>query len=268
MIQRSNLINRKPQRLFAFGCSFTNHKWPTWADILGLELNIPVHNFGSGGAGNQFIFNKLMSADNHQRFTSDDLIIICWTNLAREDRYVNGQWLTPGNIFTQGEYDRSFVKKYADIVGYAIRDFATIKAAWEFLQSRSCQFHMLKMIDFEFVDQWDTSESKAVLEQQIKEYQFYLDLIKPSYYNVLWQNNIEHKFLSERNEIHPKYKDGHPLLSEHLTYLQNVFNYEFSETTINKVEVVNNMIIDKIRYYTDRNIALWTPEAVFDRLSD
>jgi len=38
----------KPRRLFAFGCSFTQYKWPTWADILGKSFDLS-YNLGKSG---------------------------------------------------------------------------------------------------------------------------------------------------------------------------------------------------------------------------
>ena len=57
------LFSKKPTRIFTFGCSFTDYIWPTWANIIAYDLNIPFHNYGRGGAGNQFIFNTIMQAE-------------------------------------------------------------------------------------------------------------------------------------------------------------------------------------------------------------
>ena len=143
----SQLITIQPQRLFAFGCSFTNYYWPTWVDIVAQELQIPYYNYGQAGAGNQYIFNKLMQADSYYQFDKNDLVIVCWTNVAREDRYAHGHWETPGNIYTQSSYDEKFVRQWADPVGYAVRDFATIKAVAGFLSGRQTQHHFLEFID-------------------------------------------------------------------------------------------------------------------------
>lgn len=258
------LITRVPKRLFTFGCSFTAHKWPTWADIIAKDLNIPFQNYGCGGAGNQYIFNWLMTSDNYHRFTKDDLIMVCWTNLAREDRYINGQWITPGNIFSQNVYDSSYVKKYADIFGYAVRDFAMIKATWEFLTHRQCQFHMLKMVDFEMADHWNSKNQFVDAENLFDQYKFYLDSIASSIYKVLWNNDIQVKFNKEKTEIHPTYRDGHPLVSEHFEYLQKTFDHKFRKYTVDLVEEKNTVVINRIKEYCDKKIAIWEDKAKFD----
>ena len=33
-------------RLFTFGCSYTRYNWPTWADIIADDLQIPFQNWG------------------------------------------------------------------------------------------------------------------------------------------------------------------------------------------------------------------------------
>ena len=49
-----DLAISNPKRLFTFGCSFTDYRWATWANILAYELDCEFHNFGKSGAGNQF----------------------------------------------------------------------------------------------------------------------------------------------------------------------------------------------------------------------
>ena len=104
--------------LITFGCSFTKYSWGTWANILAKELE-PVEyiNLGKSGAGNQYIFNMLMQADAVYDFTHEDLVVVQWTNVCREDRYIpqkkdSGPWVTPGNIYSQEEYDTNFVMNY------------------------------------------------------------------------------------------------------------------------------------------------------------
>lgn len=58
-------------RLFTFGCSFTNYMWPTWADILAIEFD-SYRNWGRIGAGNHFIFYSLLECINRNEITADD----------------------------------------------------------------------------------------------------------------------------------------------------------------------------------------------------
>ena len=117
------------KRLFTFGCSFTGYMWPTWADMLHKEMpDAEFYNLGKSGAGQLFILSMLVEANERYKFDKDDLIVIQWSTFFREDRYVGNVWLTPGNIFTQHSYDKEFIKQFADLRGYLIRDLALITA--------------------------------------------------------------------------------------------------------------------------------------------
>ena len=78
-------------RLFTFGCSFTQYLWPTWANVLGREF-AHFENWGRMAAGNQFIFNSLIECHLKKQLGPNDTVGIMWTNVFREDRYVNNQW--------------------------------------------------------------------------------------------------------------------------------------------------------------------------------
>ena len=48
----------KYKRLFVFGCSFTQYRWPTWADIIAKDNpHLEYFNTANSGAGNLYIFN-------------------------------------------------------------------------------------------------------------------------------------------------------------------------------------------------------------------
>ena len=43
----TKLINNPLNRIFCFGCSFTQYLWTTWANILGTEFHeAEFYNFG------------------------------------------------------------------------------------------------------------------------------------------------------------------------------------------------------------------------------
>jgi len=137
----------KYKRLFVFGCSFTNYKWPTWANMLHREMpDAEFFNFGRAGAGNTFIAAMLIEVNERYQFTETDLVIAQWSTYFREDRYVANDWLTPGNIFTQDTYDADFVKKFACPRGYLIRDMATITSIKYMLKSLPSDGIMLSSI--------------------------------------------------------------------------------------------------------------------------
>lgn len=243
----NKLISRPINRFFAFGCSFTAYGYPGWSEIVAYDLDVEFYNYGRNGAGNQYIFNMIMQADSFFNFTKDDLIIVEWTSVAREDRYKNKNWLTPGNIYTQSTYDKQYVKEWADFDGYAIRDFASIKATVEFLKSKQVQYHCLAMAPLlEIKNQWAPYKDDQISQDIYEVYQYYIDNIAPSFYDVLWDGTVLPKIKQEHNR-YSKTINGHPSPSEHFTFLLKTFDHSFLTTTSEAVlhcEQQYNEILD------------------------
>ena len=182
------------RRLFTFGCSFTNYRWSTWADCLAPEFDY-FENWAQSGAGNEFIFNSVMEADQRNKFGSDDTVIVCWTTATREDRYVDGRWHTLGNMFTCPIYNKDYLENHIDERGLLIKTLTYIKAVKTLLESRKRHWKFLSM---------DTIDSLNI-------YQDVVDSILPSYKAVLFS-----KGWPNRNG------DPHPSPEEHLAYLDAV----------------------------------------------
>lgn len=178
-------------RLFAFGCSFTNCIWPTWADIAGKNFDL-FENWGQIGGGNSFIFYSLCEAIKKNKICSNDTVAVMWSSISREDRWIAARgWLTPGSIYNQPYYDAKFVENYADPRGYLIRDLATISAAQTILSSIGCNWKFFSMVPFEYHDDSDNKlkcffkPDKDVTDL----YQESIDAICPSVYEVVFKNN-------------------------------------------------------------------------------
>lgn len=65
------------RRFFAFGCSYTDYNWATWADGMCYDLDRQgweTYNYGNSGMGNEHILNSLVAADLKHQFTDDDVI--------------------------------------------------------------------------------------------------------------------------------------------------------------------------------------------------
>jgi hypothetical protein len=223
-------------RLFTFGCSFTDYVWTTWPQILGHHYKIPLYNYGQTGAGNMYIFNHIMQADCYYTFQPEDIIAVCWTNVCREDRYVDGGWCTEGNIFTNDQFEKDWVKRWVDPDGMSIRDLAAIKAAHEFVFSKTKNHLFLSMCDLiNRKDQWAESNTKPN-DRISRLYRTTLDQIRPSFYDTLWNDNPSVKQIKDYQEVHKKFIDGHPSPVEGLEYLQAVTDIEFGTSTIDAVE--------------------------------
>lgn len=241
---------KHPKRLFTFGCSFTHYRWASWANILAYEFDCEFYNLGKSGAGNSFIANQVTQANNYFGFTKSDLVIICWTNISREDRWHERKgWITPGNIYSQGEFDKRFIKDWANDIHFALRDFSTIDLIDNYLEGKT-NYHFLSMCNIvKHINQWENcKESKNAGVAKLSEmYKSSLSKINPSFYDVLWNGNINNKWRKDWNNIHPNFSDGHPTVLEHLEYLEAIFDYQFSNVTRRKVKETNDSLHDFIR---------------------
>ena len=222
-------------RLFTFGCSFTDYVWAMWPQVLARQYDVPLYNYGKAGAGNMYMFNHIMQADCYYNFQPEDIIAVCWTNVCREDRYVDRQWYTAGNIFTNNQFEVDWVKQWVDPTGMAIRDYAAIKGAQEFIASRTKNHLFLSMCDIVTrTDQWSSSKAKPNPASSL--YQSTLTDIKPSFYDILWQDDNMVKQKKDAKIVHKRFIDGHPSPAEALEYLEAVTDIDFDTATRDAVQ--------------------------------
>jgi hypothetical protein len=193
-------------RLFAFGCSFTNYRWSTWADCLAPEFDY-FENWGQAGGGNHYIFNSVMEADQRHNFTANDTVVVCWTSFTRDDRYVDGRWHTPGNMFSTPIYTAEYLKTHIDERGYLLRDLAFIKATKTLLESRpGVNWRFLSMV--ELMARPHKEDDSSLHRDVMRLYSNVLDTIAPGYDKTVFAGNW------------PKPgADPHPSPKEHLAYL-------------------------------------------------
>ena len=245
------LTERPVKRLFAFGCSFTRWLWTGWPEIVANHLDVPHWNFGIGGGGNQFMFTRLSQARQAYNIGPDDLVIICWTNFSREDRWCEriNSWELVGNIYhSNGVWDEKWIKRWANSTHYAIRDLSIINMTRTCFNTWGCQYHFLSMCDL--LDNIDENYGHHVPEpeQQVLTnlYKSDIDSILPSYYQVLWNNDLgKNKFRVEQRDIHPMFGDGHPSPMEHLRY----FAYHWPEMMISQGAAVARVDMAYRQYF-------------------
>lgn len=202
-------------RLFTFGCSYTSFNWSTWADILGNGA-VEFQNWGRTGAGNHYIFNSIYECNQRNRFVPGDTVIVCWTNIMREDRYTD-DWICLGNAFTQPLYDPDFLKISMTERGCLIRDLPMIAAARLLLDSTKVTWRFVNMVPIDQSDQYQKGRNEN--QDVLTLYQDTVDCILPSYWEVLKKRK-------------PIAADLHPTPAEHLKYLDTVLPEFFvSEST-------------------------------------
>lgn len=220
-MNHTNLNLDKYKRFFVFGCSFTGYKWPTWADILyNQATNLEYYNYGVGGAGNLQIMAKLSHANQKFKFNHDDLVAVMFTSFNREDRWINGSWLSLGNIYNQNVYSEKWVLNFADPTGYIIRDMAIIDMTMNYLNALSCDTFALTSypLDDSLENILGSFDQKIVEQIHLN----YNQLIRsiPLYQGLkqdLWDQKIGHRYHNTDGSF---FHDTHPTPSEHLKYMR------------------------------------------------
>ena len=176
----------KYDRVITFGCSFTAYYWATWADLLASEIPSVEHiNYGRCGAGQQFIQAMISQAIIKHKPGPRDLLAVMYTTHYREDRNMgphehtgDPHWLTPGNIFSQGEYPEDFVAKFCEPRGMTIRDCAIMHSCDALLDSEefdSVQFTGVGIPNQEWYGHGGPQDEVHKTNTDIQE--FYRDLL-------------------------------------------------------------------------------------------
>ncbi len=226
-------------RLFTFGCSFTQYHWPTWADILGREANY-YENWALSGGGNDFILNRLVECNQRNSLTRRDLVIIMWSGVTREDHYTT-LWKLRGNQYTCN--DINWLIDNRSPQGYLLKSLNYITAAKFILDSIGCRYYFLSMLPVGHLEFEVTAPDATMLGL----YQNVTSTILPSVFETVYQSNWDGP--SQRVSLawpgkKPGY-DPHPVPSLHLEYLKKTFpRLRVSKDTENFVEQWNNRVLN------------------------
>lgn len=207
-------------RFFSFGCSFTFYKWPTWSHIMSEEMpEIPYFNFGDSGAGNLMISNRITEADCRYKFSQNDLVVVMWSTLCREDRWLKDRgWVRPGNIYTQNEYSMKFVSKYCHPLGYLIRDISIMALAFEYMKNSSSKFIPLFSVPLDYQQDEDDPQVHEIIELYMGKTGNFLPSLYKAELNGEWP--CGHWYHSDHHK--GVFGDYHPNPLRYLGYLEKV----------------------------------------------
>lgn len=238
----------KYRRFFAFGCSMTSYHWPTWADIIAQEIP-ESYNYGQAGGGNLFISCQVTEANLRHKFTEDDLVIVMWSGVSREDRYVNNRWLTPGNIYTQNYYDQKFIDQFIDSKGLLLRDLNLITMCKHQLDNIGVSYFMLNMAPFIHLQSASKKEMTDV-EELLELYAPILndmtpDLLSTELGGVWPQHPIRNPIPGGQTA------DYHPSPKQHFGYLNKIFpGIKWKQATLDYIDH-HQAIVENARVLTD-----------------
>lgn len=248
-------------RIFTFGCSLTQYFYPTWADIIIHDYKQKYdiefgQNWGRSGCGNQFIMSQITECDTIHNFTPDDVVLVQWTSMFRDDRYHEGfGWSLKGSYGSHTLDDKPFVLnsflyqgggyQWADFTNATMRDCAIITATTAFLEQKGVKYITTGFRDFDeqFIDQDTVFREEKITAHSIRAIlEIYGDRIKPTVRPIL--NALEFgtsdEFFASRPKTRPspdqKYDhmelpETHPLPGEHLKFVEDFVYPKLDESS-------------------------------------
>ena len=258
-------------RIFAFGCSLSQYFYPTWADVAIYEYKQKGYhgeNWSRSGAGNQYIFTRLWEANTVHKFNKDDIILLQWSSMFREDRYHMGHgWWTPGN-FSNATVDgdpmilNNFYYKnkwqWADLIHATMRDCALMASTHKALAKVGCTVLTTCFRDpFEpWMDQTTTFKNEKLEIEDVRAVlEMYKEDIKTTCPPILdylefgttqeWQATRPKSVPSLRNEHeHMLLHELHPLTHEAANFVENNI-CKLSDKTKTFVEEWKTQLLEK-----------------------
>lgn len=144
-------------RLYAFGCSFTQYKWPTWADFLHAGgIATDYSNWGLPGGSNDFILHSVTECLSTHPVTPNDLFAIMWSQPYRLSDYNDEDgWDMPGNAYVY-QKDRA---KFLHEDKISLENQSYIVAVQRMLEAIGCDYIFTSMqpMDLKYEDVYNTA---------------------------------------------------------------------------------------------------------------
>ena len=264
-------FSRKYNRLFAIGCSFTSYNnWPTWAAALSVELGVPLYNLGHSAASNKYIQSQLFLLDDAYKLTEDDIVITQWSMHSRvsvlgDSFYSNShEWkhcgdLTSNRIEDSQKIQSSFAIQIDEWQTYntlLLESQIAIKSSIVYQNTLPCtciNLQIQPMLEEEKMVSIRGKIMPSFVKILFPGYDTYADVLDDRFEIHSKDSGLYSKYRKRnllRNAIKDKEKyDVHPLPTEHITYLEKIFEHQFS----NQVKEYANQ--DEEKWFKNPDVA-------------
>lgn len=218
----THIDTSKIERFFAFGCSFTEYAWHTWADILAYQLAVPYYNRGKSAASNPYIAAQVAQMNLSEHFGPGDLVAIMWTDLTRQDLLDLDQgWQVTGNIHSTNLDESPYVIPFTKFPTehFLMRDLTLIKHTHDAVKATGAQWLFMSMnnIRLNASDIHLESDRSQTYDQITDLFRPVFNEIKPDCFQVIWNNDQEKMCKG----AHPLFRDLHPTPIQHAQYINH-----------------------------------------------
>lgn len=224
-------------RCFAFGCSYTQWFYPTWADIIGQNYE-EFFNYGKGATSNDTMCKRFIEADNIHNITSDDLVIWGLSGIGRFNFLVNKADGGVG-LWGCGDLQSDGMDGYIDTVEkwkpfkhiirfmrdhYWDRKFGiyqtwiAVKTVKRILTANNTKHIIFTALDNSY---YKDAELLNLDSQEV-------DMIN-EIYDLLDVKESLHEY-NEKNHISP-YEDTHPFIDSHFAFVKKHFPEYINDKT-------------------------------------
>jgi hypothetical protein len=215
------------KRAFSFGCSFTKYVYPTWADIVSLHFD-EFKNYGKSGAGNFYIYHKLLETFYTDNICDLDTVFIMFSSSPRHDIVdMNNKWNLNGNVYnSNGYFTEDFFNKYWSPLQSMYISWSSIISCISLLNTIGCDYRLMKGFDLTF--QENAKELLFDIDNNT-----YVNIIKQELKSILHGESLFE--YTERVGLKPYTIDGrvdlHPTVNIHGGWVKEYLNEYWDDST-------------------------------------
>lgn len=247
---------KSQKRCFAFGCSYTQFLWPTFADLIGCNFE-EYYNLGKSGSDNTYALNRLI--DIHSLLKLDpktDIVLFGVTSFGRFTYWHRKyDWVAEGdyNFFPRPNDPKQ--NRYLENNDYSpvwavyrsINAIKTFKLLMTTLKIPHIIYPALDNVDFcinriykndrQSFDEWSIEEAENITKH------FNWDLSIDEFISQI-SNGPDKTYMTKENRI-----ENHPTTNTHYKYLQKFLPEFDTEITRSIIPV-----FDKTRWLSQEEL--------------
>lgn len=242
-------------RFFAFGCSFTNWVYPTWADFIGINFK-EYRNIGRAGGSNLHMLEKLVETDNRFGLNENDTVYIMLTGVFRFSYCDNNNnWIYNGDLINYVAKNdrtpmRNFIKDIYNETFAVHQTWTAVLAMKSILKSKKVRHKILMGVDNSHYLQGNSNEFGRDLtnnKESIKKMKQVYEICDFDKSLESWL--IEHKIYQEvAIQYEDGTKDGHPNYTSQLKFIQR----NFPEYYTKEAKRLSNVITMECKFLNQR----------------